>query len=94
MGEAKNKHTSPTAAEQGPRLIRSANSKAPAQGTPLPPPAGASFFGEFLTSDNNLSLILRRLDEIERKLDRMLEELRMPTAIGYSVRRGNLPRKD
>ena len=41
-----------------------------------------------------LSLILRRLEEIERKLDRMLEELRMPTAIGYSVRRGNLPRKD
>ena len=90
----KNKHTSPTAAEQGPRLICSANSKAPAQGTPLPPPAGASFFGEFLTSDNNLSLILRRLDEIERKLDRILEELRTPTAIGYSVRRGNLPRKD
>ena len=90
----KNKHTSPTAAEQGPRLICSANSKAPAQGTPLPPPAGASFFGEFLTSDNNLSLILRRLDEIERKLDRIVEELRMPPAIGYSVRRGNLPRKD
>ena len=62
----KNKHTSPTAAEQGPRLICSANSKAPAQGTPLPPPAGASFFGEFLTSDNSLLLILRRLDEIER----------------------------
>jgi tetrahydromethanopterin S-methyltransferase subunit G len=47
-----------------------------------------------LTSDNNLSLILRRLDEIERKLDRILEELRTPTAIGYSVRRGSLPRKD
>jgi hypothetical protein len=47
-----------------------------------------------MTSDNSLSLILRRLDEIERKLDRMLEEPRMPTAIGYSVRRGNLPRKD
>src|SRR5262245_30308644 len=96
----KNKHTSPTAAEQGPRLICSANSKAPAQGIPLPPPAGASFFGEFLTSDNNLSLILRRLDEIERKLDDVLQELRMmqelqtPTAIGYSARRGNLPRKD
>ena len=43
---------------------------------------------------DSLSLILRRLDEIERKLDRMLEELRTPTAIGYSVRRGNLPRKD
>jgi tetrahydromethanopterin S-methyltransferase subunit G len=47
-----------------------------------------------LTSDNNLSLILRRLEEIERKLDRMLEELRTPTAIGYSVRRGSFPRKD
>ena len=67
---------------------------------PFPQPAGASFFGEFLTSDNNLSLVLRRLDEIERKLDRMRKELRMmqelqtPTAIGYSARRGNLPRKD
>ena len=90
----KNKHTSPTAAEQGPRLICSANSKAPAQGIPLPPPAGAPFFGEFLTSDNNLSLILRRLDEIERKLDRILEELQTPTAIGHSARRGNLPGKD
>src|SRR5262249_55090434 len=49
---------------------------------------------EVMTSDNSLSLILRRLDEIERKLDRILEELRTPTAIGYSVRRGNLPRKD
>jgi len=47
-----------------------------------------------MTSTNNLSLILRRLDEVERKLDRMLEELRTPTAIGYSARRGNLPRKD
>jgi len=50
--------------------------------------------GEFMTSDDSLSLILRRLDEIERKLDRMMEELRTPTAIGYSVRRGNFPRKD
>jgi len=41
-----------------------------------------------LTSDNNLSLILRRLDEIERKLDDVLQELRTPAAIGYSVRRG------
>ena len=47
-----------------------------------------------MTSDNNLSLVLRRLDEIERKLDHVLEELRTPAAIGYSVRRGNLPRKD
>ncbi len=39
-----------------------------------------------MTSADSLSLILRRLDEIERKLDRMLEELH-PTAIGYSVRR-------
>jgi tetrahydromethanopterin S-methyltransferase subunit G len=34
-----------------------------------------------MTSDDRLSLILRRLDEIERKLDHMLEELRTPTAI-------------
>jgi tetrahydromethanopterin S-methyltransferase subunit G len=53
-----------------------------------------------MTSADNLSLILRRLDEIERKLDHMREELRMmqelqtPTAIGYSARRGNRPRKD
>ena len=38
----------------------------------------------------SLSLILRRLDEID---DCIMEELRTPTAIGYSVRRGNLPRK-
>jgi hypothetical protein len=47
-----------------------------------------------MTSDNSLSLILRHLDELERKLDHVLEELRTPAAIGYSVRRGNLPRKD
>ena len=47
-----------------------------------------------MTSDDRLSLILRRLYEIERKLDHMLEELRTPTAIGYSARRGNRPRKD
>jgi hypothetical protein len=29
-----------------------------------------------MTSADSLSLILRRLDEIERKLDRILEELR------------------
>ena len=46
-----------------------------------------------MTSADSLSLILRRLDEIERKLDRITEELR-PTAIGYSVGRGNRPRKD
>jgi len=47
-----------------------------------------------MTSDNSLLLILRRLDEIERKLDRMMEELWPPPAIGYPVRRGNIPRKD
>jgi len=31
-----------------------------------------------MTSANGLSLILRRLDEIERKLDHVLEELRTP----------------
>jgi len=43
---------------------------------------------------NNLSLLLRRLDEIERKLDRIMEELWPPPASGYSVHRGNIPRKD
>ena len=47
-----------------------------------------------MTSDDGLLLILRRLDEIERKLDHMLDELRTPTAIGYSARRGNRPRND
>jgi len=50
--------------------------------------------GEFMPSDDRLLLILRRLDEIERKLDRILDELRTPTAIGYSARRGIRPRKD
>jgi hypothetical protein len=47
-----------------------------------------------MTSADSLSLILHRLDEIERKLDRIMEELWAPTAIGYSVRRGNLPKED
>ena len=47
-----------------------------------------------MTPADSLSLILRRLDEIERKLDRIMEELRTPTAIGYSAHRGNLPRKE
>ena len=47
-----------------------------------------------MTFADNLSLILRRLDEIERNLDRMMEELMAPTAIGYSVRRGNRLRED
>jgi len=46
-----------------------------------------------MTSDDSLSLILRRLDEIERKLDHVLEELRTPAAIGYSVRPGQSPKE-
>jgi tetrahydromethanopterin S-methyltransferase subunit G len=33
-----------------------------------------------MTSADSLSLILRRLDEIERKLDRIMKELQTPTA--------------
>ena len=47
-----------------------------------------------MTSADSLLPILRRLDEIERKLDRILEELRTPAAIGYSARRGNRPNND
>ena len=47
-----------------------------------------------MTSADSLSLILRRLDEIERKLDRIMEGARTPSAIGYSARQGNRPRKD
>src|SRR5262245_53776141 len=63
---------------------------------PHPPPCRGLFLRccEVMTSANSLSLILRRLDEIERKLDRILEELQTPTAIGHSARRGNLPGKD
>jgi hypothetical protein len=49
---------------------------------------------DVMTSDDRLLLILRRLDEIERKLAHMLDELRTPTAIGYSARGGNRPRND
>ena len=61
--------------------------------------AGSGGWGLFIhlsvmTPADSLSLILRRLDEIERKLDRMMEELRAPTAIGYSAGRGNRPRED
>ena len=35
-----------------------------------------------MTSDNNFSLILRRLDEIERKLDRIMEE---PGSYGHRL---------
>jgi hypothetical protein len=37
-----------------------------------------------MSSDDGLLVILRRLDEIERKLDHMLEELRTPTAIRHA----------
>jgi tetrahydromethanopterin S-methyltransferase subunit G len=46
-----------------------------------------------MTPADSLSLILRRLDDIERKLDRIMEEVR-PNAIGYSIQRGNRPKKD
>ena len=35
-----------------------------------------------MTSDDSLSLILRRIDEIERKLNEVLEELRAPQPSG------------
>jgi len=50
-----------------------------------------------MTSDDRVSLILQRLDEIERQLDGMRDELRMmeaPIAIRYSARPGNRPRQD
>ena len=46
-----------------------------------------------MVSDDSLLLILLRLDEIELKLDRIMEELRIPTAIG-SERQSNLPKED
>jgi len=46
------------------------------------------------SSTDSLSLILRRLDEVEGKLERILDELRTPKAIGYSARRGAHSRKD
>jgi hypothetical protein len=55
-----------------------------------PPPFPVSA----MSPDDSLLLILRRLDEIERKLNQVLQELRTPTAIGYSVRKGNRPRED
>jgi len=79
VGEATKKHSAlrDAAGREGPS-IRTAN--LPRLGSPPAPKAGASSFGEFMTSDNSLSLILRRLDEIERKLDHVLEELRTPHA--------------
>ena len=59
-----------------PSSIRSADC---GPGLACPPSPGWGLFlrcCEVMTSDNSLPLILRRLDEIERKLDHMLEELR------------------
>jgi len=48
-----------------------------------------------MTSADSLSLILCRLDEVESKLDRLLEELRtLQAPIGYYARRGNLQKKE
>ena len=76
MGEAKNQHTSTTA------------QSAEAEFDPLcqlrPRPevvvgaASTRRSGAFMTSHDALSLILRRLDRIERKLGCLLEELRTP----------------
>lgn len=56
--------------------------------------AGAFHSGvSVMVSDDSLLLLLLRLNEIEIKLDRIMDELRVPTAIGYSVRRGNRPRE-
>ena len=56
--------------------------------------SSSSVLVSVMVSDDSLLLILLRLNEIELKLDRIMEELRTPTAIGYSARRGNLPRED
>ena len=42
---------------------------------------GATVPVSVMTSEDSLLLILRRLDEIERKLEFMLEELRAPTLL-------------
>ena len=55
--------------------------------------SSSSVFVSVMVSDDSLLLLLLRLDEIECKLDRIMEELRTPTAIGYSVRQGNRPRR-
>ena len=50
-----------------------------------------------MTPDANIRSLMHRLDEVERQLERIwkeLQALKAPAAIGYSVRRGNLPRKD
>jgi hypothetical protein len=53
-----------------------------------PPPVSV------MSPDDRLLLILRRLDEIERKLDCLLEELKAPTALDIQHPRiddGNAP---
>ena len=54
--------------------------------------SSSSVLVSVMVSDDSLLLILLRLNEIELKLDRIMEELRIP--IDYSARRGNHPRKD
>ena len=56
--------------------------------------SSSSVLVSVMVSDDSLLLILLRLNEIELKLDRIMEELRTPTAIGYSAHRGNLPKED
>ena len=56
--------------------------------------SSSSVLVSVMVSDDSLLLLLLRLDEIELKLDRIMEELRIPTAIGNSVRQGNPPRTD
>ena len=46
--------------------------------------SSSSVLVSVMVSDDSLLLLLLRLDEIERKLDRVMEELR--TLIGYSAR--------
>ena len=76
VGEAKETaHFSHHRRVKRPSLICSANS---GPGPASPPPARASCCRDVMTSEDRLLLILRRLDEIERKLDHVLEELRTP----------------
>jgi hypothetical protein len=89
VGEAKNKHLLPPPQSEEAEFNPLCQLKALViGGWGLPVPVSV------MTSEDSFALILRRLDELERKLDCMLEELRTPTAIGYSARRGNRPRKD
>ena len=77
VGEARNKHLLPPPqseeAEFDPALLTKRPYPQPSQ------PEDRAFSSSVMTSADSLSLILRRLDEIERKLDRMMEELRPPS---------------